>query len=204
MVDGKMLIEIVGYIGSVLVVVSMLMSSVIKLRIFNVIGSIISLTYAFIVGAIPLVLMNACLIVINVYNLFKLLKSQKDFDLIEAESKDSFVTYIVNKYKDDIKTYFPAFDENDRGNAAFVVCCEGKPAGVLLGNVNEDKLFDILIDYSTPEYRDCSVAKFIFSNISPKDISKFQYSKETTEAHISYMNKMGFEKQGNIYVKNII
>ena len=34
--DTAMLIEIFGYIGSALVVVSMLMSSVVKLRVINV------------------------------------------------------------------------------------------------------------------------------------------------------------------------
>ena len=70
-----MVLEIFGYVGSFLVVVSMLMSSVVKLRLINTAGSVISLVYAFICGAFPLALMNACLVVINIYNLFKLLKS---------------------------------------------------------------------------------------------------------------------------------
>ena len=40
--DAKMLLEIWGYIGSILVVVSMLMSSIVKLRVINTIGSVIS------------------------------------------------------------------------------------------------------------------------------------------------------------------
>ena len=34
-----MIIELIGYLGSILVVVSMLMSSVIKLRVINMAGS---------------------------------------------------------------------------------------------------------------------------------------------------------------------
>ena len=44
--DTSMIIEIAGYIGSVLVVVSMLMSSIVKLRIINTTGSSISAIYA--------------------------------------------------------------------------------------------------------------------------------------------------------------
>ena len=68
--DTAMLIEIFGYIGSVLVVVSMLMPSIVKLRVINTIGSIVSGIYALIVGAFPLVLMNSCLIIINIYNYY--------------------------------------------------------------------------------------------------------------------------------------
>ena len=78
--DTAILIEIFGYIGSALVVISMLMSSIVKLRVVNTIGSIVSGTYALIVGAFPLVLMNGCLIIINVYNLFKLLKTKQVYD----------------------------------------------------------------------------------------------------------------------------
>ena len=83
--DTAMLIEIFGYIGSALVVISMLMSSVVKLRLINVVGSIISGTYAIIVGALPLVLMNACLIIINVINLYKLLKTEQKYPMQHQE-----------------------------------------------------------------------------------------------------------------------
>ena len=86
------MIEIFGYIGSALVVVSMLMSSVVKLRVINVIGSVISGTYALIIGSFPLALMNGCLIVINIYNLSKLLKSEKHYELVEGKAEDTFLS----------------------------------------------------------------------------------------------------------------
>ena len=42
----ELLVELFGYLGSVLVVVSMLMASVVKLRVINTFGSVISGTYA--------------------------------------------------------------------------------------------------------------------------------------------------------------
>ena len=52
------IIEMVGYLGSVLVVVSMLMSSVIKLRVINTVGSGIFAVYALIIHSYPTALMN--------------------------------------------------------------------------------------------------------------------------------------------------
>lgn len=69
-------IELFGYLGSFLVVVSMLMSSITRLRIINMIGSVISATYALVIGAFPMVLMNMSLIMINAYNLIKLKKQE--------------------------------------------------------------------------------------------------------------------------------
>ena len=44
--DPKVIVEIIGYIGSALVLVSMLMTSVVRLRIINLIGSVIFAGYA--------------------------------------------------------------------------------------------------------------------------------------------------------------
>ena len=66
------MVELIGYLGSVLVVVSMLMSSVVKLRVINTIGSGIFAGYALLIHSYPTALMNACLVGINLYNLVRL------------------------------------------------------------------------------------------------------------------------------------
>ena len=201
--DTALLIEIFGYIGSALVVVSMLMSSIVKLRVVNTIGSIVSGTYALIVGAFPLVLMNGCLIVINVYNLFKLLNTKQVYDLVEANVDDALINYFLNRYSEDIKAHFPEFNAKEaNGCKAYVICCEGKPAGLSIGEEKEG-LLNILIDYSTPEYRDCSVGAFLYSKLAEKDIHKLVFSQELTEAHRTYMDKVGFVKENNAYIKKL-
>ena len=201
--DTAMLIEIFGYIGSALVVVSMLMSSVVKLRVINTFGSIISGTYAFIVGAFPLLLMNICLIVINVYNLFKLLKTEQQYDMVEGTAEDKYLAYFLERYKDDIKSFFPAFTMNDKVDYASYVCCEGVIAGVLLGTKKEDGTIDVALDYSTPVHRDCSVGKYLYSKLPSKGIKTLVFSQNASETHTSYLVKMGFVKENNSYVKKL-
>ncbi len=64
-------LEIFGYIGTALIILSMTMKSINRLRILNVSGSIISVIYSVIIGAWPTVILNVCLAVINVYHLIK-------------------------------------------------------------------------------------------------------------------------------------
>lgn len=199
--DTAMLIEIFGYIGSALVVVSMLMSSIVKLRVVNTVGSIVSGIYALIVGAFPLVLMNGCLIVINLYNLFKLLKTKQVYDLVDGNADDAFVAYFLERYADNIKACFPGFKKEDAcGKKAYIVCCDGNPAGVLVGDEKDGEI-DMLIDYSTPSYRDCSVGTYLYSQLPAKNIKKLVYAQNKTELHVSYMNKMGFVQENDAYVK---
>ena len=65
------LLEIFGYIGTALIILSMTMESMNKLRILNLSGSIISVIYSLIIVAWPTVVLNVCLAAINVYHLIK-------------------------------------------------------------------------------------------------------------------------------------
>ena len=64
-------LEIFGYIGTALVIISMTMKSLNKLRMFNIAGSIISMVYCIMAGTWPTVIMNLSLIAINIYQLIR-------------------------------------------------------------------------------------------------------------------------------------
>lgn len=68
---ATLLVEIFGYIGTALVLTSMMMTSVVKLRVVNMCGSFISMIYAIITKAWPVVLLNAGLIIINAIQLIR-------------------------------------------------------------------------------------------------------------------------------------
>ena len=70
------LLEIFGYIGTALIILSMTMKSINKLRVFNLAGSIISVIYSLIIVAWPTVVLNLCLAAINIYHLIKSARSK--------------------------------------------------------------------------------------------------------------------------------
>lgn len=196
------LLEIYGYIGSVLVVVSMLMSSVIRLRLINMTGSIISGTYSLIIGSMPLVLMNFSIIAINCYNLYKLLKTRKEYDLFEIKPDDSSLNFFINSYKNDILIYFPDFQkEIEAADRAFMVCCNGTMAGVLVGETRADGELDVVIDYTSPAYRDCSIAKYAQPGLVNFGVKKLTFDSNCAKAHDQYMKKVGFTVNAGKYSK---
>ena len=65
-------LEIFGYIGSALILLSMMMTSVEKLRGFNISGSVISMIYGALTGAWPVVFLNVGTITINVVQIIRL------------------------------------------------------------------------------------------------------------------------------------
>jgi len=63
------MIEWLGYLGSVFVAFSLMMTSIIKLRIINMMGAICFAVYGFTIHAMPVAVINSVLIVINLYYL---------------------------------------------------------------------------------------------------------------------------------------
>ena len=197
-----MLIEAFGYLGSLLVLVSMLMTSVVKLRIINTIGSIIFTIYAFIIRSYPTAFMNFCLVLINLRFLWKMSRMGKEYEIVEVKNSDALLKYLLDHYRQDIEKCFPGQEISlDDINAAYVVLCQGKPVGMSLGKIEGDTL-DLRLDYSIPEFRDFSIGSFLFDYIGKSDVRKIIYSGPD-ENHRDYLNSQGFVKQGDLYVKEL-
>lgn len=74
----RIFLEIFGYAGSGLILLSMMMTSVEKLRWFNISGSMISLIYGAIMGTWPVVFLNVGTITINVVQIIRLHRQKND------------------------------------------------------------------------------------------------------------------------------
>ncbi|WP_226020431.1 YgjV family protein [Serratia symbiotica] len=71
------IIDILGYIGTALVVLSFLCSSIVKLRILNAIGASFVTLYAALTHAWPIVLLDGFIVIANIYQLQKLRKNKR-------------------------------------------------------------------------------------------------------------------------------
>ena len=65
-------LEIFGYIGTALILLSMMMTSMNKLRVVNMVGSGISGIYALFTNTLPVFFLNLGLIIIHVIQLVRL------------------------------------------------------------------------------------------------------------------------------------
>ncbi len=74
-----MFTEIIGYLGMILVVISLLISDTKNFRILNLIGAFLSFIFALIKGGmIPIVIMNFAIVIIDIYYLLQILSLQKE------------------------------------------------------------------------------------------------------------------------------
>ena len=198
--SSGMIIELVGYIGSTLIAVSMLMTSVRKLRIVNTIGSAIFVVYAFIIRSYPTAFMNIFLVFVNIYNLIKLNKEAKNYTLLECYKDESLVQLYLNNAIDDIHNFFPDFTTGGGHMLSFLVMTGANPVGIITGKMLDATTFDIELDYTIPTYRDCSVGTFLYKTLKDRwGLEEFKF-RVNANNHDKYLASMGFVKCEDGYV----
>ncbi len=74
---GDNWIEILGYVGMVIVLISFLLTDMKWLRIVNMTGGTISLIYGILTNTLPTALLNASLVTINGFYLVRTLINEK-------------------------------------------------------------------------------------------------------------------------------
>ena len=79
---NPILVEIIGFIATIIILLSMSFKTTtlkgdIRMRILNLIGSIIFTFYGCLIPAISTAILNAVLIIVNAYHLVSLLKEKK-------------------------------------------------------------------------------------------------------------------------------
>ncbi|EGM71043.1 YgjV family protein [Shewanella sp. SP2S2-4] len=70
--DNATIWEWVGYLASVVVAISLMMSNIKKLRWWNLIGAALFVAYGVAIGAYPVALVNFFIVLIDTYYLVKL------------------------------------------------------------------------------------------------------------------------------------
>ncbi len=76
--------EIIGYFASLVVAISLMMNSVIKLRVFNLIGSLIFSIYGFLINSYPVAFLNLFISFVNIYYLYKMNKISEYFSILQV------------------------------------------------------------------------------------------------------------------------
>ena len=202
--SGAQALELFGYLGSFLVLVSMLMTSVVKLRVINLIGSAIFATYAILIRSFPTALLNGCLVGVNLYHLLRIRHATaRNYQIQTLGAGEGFADWFVRQYQEDIILFFP--DTNPalvKKLGGFAVFYENQAAGILLGERKENS-FEVCLDYTPPAFRDCSVGAFLYSQLPHYGIVCLSSTADCPE-HEKYLREMGFMQQDSrTYVKRL-
>lgn len=194
--------ELVGYLASFLVVVSLAMTSVVRLRLLSLVGSLVFIVYAALIGSIPIVLTNVAIVGINIWFLRKELAPTIDLGVSRIRPDSPFLTDFLRYHLDDIRRFQPEFSMPEADSFTLLLMREGLPAGALVGSRVDGTLL-LSLDYVVKAYRDSRLGHWVFGPgagvFRTEGFSRIE-SAPGTELHETYLERVGFRRLGDRYV----
>jgi hypothetical protein len=192
--------QVLGYLASVLLAISLLVNNDLKFRWLNTFGNVSFISYGVIINAFPLILTNSILLLINLYRLVKIYKTEEDFDLLEFNEGGKLIDKFLSFHEADIKQYFPGYDLYEKNNnLKFIVLRDMAIANIFVASVSEDGTAIVKINYTVAKYRDYKVGKFIFdkekSYLLSKGVKALLYEEIYNKHHEKFLLKMGFKRE---------
>lgn len=194
-----------GYIASLIILISLVSTSIIKLRLINTVGALLFAIYGILIGSIPTAAMNGGIVLINIYYLFKIYKSKEKYQLVDFSVDSNYFKAFLDFYKDDIQETFKIteFDAKE-AYVSFYVLRDMVPASAFIGKDIGNESLSILLDFATPAYRDFKIGNYLYQENTDIFLSrgyKVLTAQAYTDAHKKYLLKMGFKPSNNQYIK---
>ena len=140
--DAKLVYELVGYAASLLVALSLLMVSIVKLRLFNLAGCLFFSVYGLLIGSIPIVLTNAVISLINIYHLVRsFVPRLEEFTYLAiGEPRRYTLLDFLAVWEEDVRRYYPLFNRDlleqalSRGNWVYLALKKAETVGFALAS----------------------------------------------------------------------
>jgi GNAT superfamily N-acetyltransferase len=192
----QLLLELLGYAASILVAISLMMSSILRLRVINLIGALAFALYGWLIGSIPVAAVNLFIVVINVYYLQGMLRSREYFRLLELSPDSEYLRYFLSFHSAQIHRFNPETSAAGAAEVNLLVLRDVVPAGLLIGDI-EGSTLRVKIDFVIPQYRDFKVGRFLFSESASffreRGIREIVTGGGSRE-HSRYLERMGFRR----------
>jgi hypothetical protein len=201
------MIETLGYVASALVVISLAMTSVVRLRVISLIGAILFAAYGFMIDAIPIAIVNVIIVGLNGYFLWKAFTDKEYFTLLEVRPDSLYIAGLVDFYREDIARFLPSFRlEPADDQFAVLTLRDMVPAGVFIGVPEGEGTMRVLLDYVTPAHRDLKAGRFLFGR-SQQVFTDLGYRRLVSSGgaapHNRYLERVGFSEVNGQYVRTL-
>lgn len=192
--------ETIGWVASGLVVLSLITTSIVRLRVIGLAASFTFIVYSVLIEAWPIVITNVVVAFIHLWRLRGLLAVEEWFDVLHVQSTSAYLAAFCEFHQEDIQQFVPGYAyEPVEDQLSVFVLRNMIPAGVFIGVPGPDGL-EVRLDYVIPRYRDFKVGKYLYSPKSGvfdrPDITTV-WATPATPKQRGFLRRMGFAEHGD-------
>jgi hypothetical protein len=194
-------LQLIGYIASAIIAVSMMMNSIVKFRWINMVGALLFSIYGFVINAYPVGVLNGIILSVDIYFLIIIYTKKEIFEILEINAESEYLKRFVQFHNESIQKICPGFSYNpDLNTVSFFILRNMSVAGLYLAHREKENVLMVGLDYVIPEYKDFKNGKYVYFNLRKKFIND-GYTKIIAEgnnmSYINYLKKFGFKKDEN-------
>jgi hypothetical protein len=196
--DTSPWVEVVGYIASGLIILSITQKSILRLRLLGLFGGLVFLTYSLIIGAYPIAALNVVASAIHLWYLRKLIRRKHElFRVLHVLPHSKYLLDFLDFYRDEIQGHFqPEFVYVPKPElvTAFILR-DMVPAGLLIGEARDDGTFEVKLDFVIPQYRDFKIGAYVYGTESALFTDRtpsIAWATASNKVHATYLERMGF------------
>lgn len=204
--DTAIWFEVIGYLGSVFIIVSITQRSIFRLRMFGMTGGVVFLVYALLIKAYPIAIVNVIATVIHLYYLRELLlRPDETFSILHVNSDSEYVQYFLDFHAKEIGRFFEGLPERTDNLIMIFVLRDLVPAGLFIGR-QEGDCVETMMDYAIPQYRDLKIGRYLYSHRHEVFVDrgvKQIVSRTRSAEHAAYLLKMGFVEEDGVFALDL-
>jgi hypothetical protein len=195
--------DAVGWVGSALLVWSLLQDRILRLRAINLVGCAVLIGYNAVLRVWPMVGLNVVLMAVNVWFLAKLQATRHDertYQVVEVDAEDGLLSHVLRVHAGDIARFNPRFHwQGGSGRLAFLVLRGDDIVGVMLVRPTGGDVAQIELDYVTQRFRDFTPGEFVFRRSSLFTDRGFRRVLTPPGMVAPYYARLGFQRFGDSY-----
>lgn len=195
------IVEVIGYVGSALVVLSVTRTSILKLRLLGLAGSAGFIVYGLLIDRIPIVLTNLTIAGVHLYFLNQFRSPRRAFfRVLEVDADSRYLRDFIRFYRREIDRFQPDFQfEPAEDQLRVFVLRDMVPAGLLVGRIAPGGRLLVDLDFAIPQYRDLQVARFLYTRSHLFDGRGIHLveTRAGTPDHNRYLERLGFMATGD-------
>lgn len=201
-------LDALGWLGSAVLVFSLMQARVLRFRLINLAGSVLLVIFNALIPVWPMVAMNVVLAAINVWFIVKLARQRHDdaaYEVLEVNHDDAYLRHVLRVHSKDIRHFFPdaAWDGEVPGRSAFLIQRGDETVGVVLARDAGDGVAQIELDYVTPRFRDFTPGEFVYRRSGLFRDRGFRRVLSPPGMVSPYYDRLGFRRQGEGYVLDL-
>ena len=195
--QADILYTLIGYLGSALVVTSLAMRSILKLRLIGLAGAVTFVIYGYLIGAWPIVWTNVVIVLIHLHFLREIRKTDEYFKVLPVRTVSNYLRHFLDHFATDIERAWPGFEyEPEEDALTLFILRDLVPAGLFVANVLGEDTLELELDYAIPGYRDFKIGRFLYAGHVLRDLGYSAIVARTRgDQAADYLSKMGFERE---------